>query len=114
LDVHSLNTFNSRDEAATYGRNQLDNFWSSDNYYGFLNTFKYDKEKVTLDKYTIIERTRTRVVYNWLQYFSQDALREEFEETGFDAEEFYSDVAGSPFFSESPDIAIVARKVENT
>jgi len=114
LDVHSLNTFNSRDEVATYERNQLDNFWAPENYYGFLNIFKYDKEKITLDKYTIIEEARTRVVYNWLQYFSQDSLREEFEENGFEAEEFYSDVAGSTFFPESPDIAIVARKTKNT
>jgi SAM-dependent methyltransferase len=114
LDVHSLNTFNGREEVATYERNQLDNFWSSDDYYGFMNTFKYDKEKITLDKYTIIEEIRTRVVYNWLQYFSQDSLREEFEENGFEAQEFYSDVAGSAFLPESPDIAIVAIKAKNT
>ena len=113
MDVHSLNTFNSRDKVATYERNQLDNFWSSNDYYGFLNTFKYDKEKVTLDKYTIIEEARTRIVYNWLQYFSQDSLREEFEGNGFEAEEFYSDVAGSTFLPESPDIAIVAKKAKN-
>lgn len=110
MDVHSLNTFKSRDEVATYERNQLDHFWSPDDYYGFLNIFKYDEEKVTLDKYTIIEKTRTRVVYNWLQYFSRDSLRKEFEANGFTAEEFYSDVAGSPFSPESPDMAIVARK----
>jgi SAM-dependent methyltransferase len=114
LDVHSLNIFNSREEVATYERNQLDSFWSPDNYYGFLNTFKYEKEKVTLDKYTIIEEDRTRVVYNWLQYFSRDSLQKEFEEIGFEAEAFYSDVAGATFFPESPDIAIVARKTQNT
>ena len=114
LDVHSLNTFNNRNEVVTYEYNQLDHFWSPENYYGFLNTFKYEKEKVTLDKYTIIEEKRTRVVYNWLQYFSQDSLREEFEENGFDAAEFYSDVAGSAFSSDSPDMAVVARKAEST
>jgi len=110
LDVHSLNTFNSREEVATYEQNQLDHFWSADEYYGFLNTFKYDTEKVTLDKYTIIEETRTRVVYNWLQYFSQDSLRHEFEKHGFTVQEFYSDVAGQAFDPESADIAIVAKK----
>ena len=110
LDVHSLNIFDSKEEVATYEYNQLDHFWSSNDYYGFLNTFKYDEEKVTLDKYTIIEQARTRVVYNWLQYFSRDSLRREFEEDGFKIEEFYSDVAGSAFSQESPDIAVVARK----
>ena len=114
LDVHSLNAFNNRDEVVTYEYNQLDHFWSPENYYGFLNSFKYDKEKVTLDKYTIIEEKRTRVVYNWLQYFSQDSLREEFEENGFETVEFYSNVAGSVFSSDSPDMAVVARKVGNT
>jgi 2-polyprenyl-3-methyl-5-hydroxy-6-metoxy-1,4-benzoquinol methylase len=114
LDVHTLNTFNSKKEVALYELNQLNGFWSPEDYYGFLNTFKYDEENVTLYKYTIIEKERTRVVYNWLQYFSQDSLREEFEENGFEAEEFYSDVAGSTFSPESPDIAIVARKAKNT
>jgi len=114
LDVHSLNAFNNRDEVVSYEYNQLDHFWSPENYYGFLNSFKYDKEKVTLDKYTIIEEKRTRVIYNWLQYFSQDSLREEFEENRFKVVGFYSDVAGSAFSSDSPDMAVVARKAEST
>ena len=114
LDVHSLNVFNKRDEVVTYEYNQLDHFWAAENYYGFLNTFKYGKEKVTLDKYTIIEEKRTRVVYNWLQYFSQDSLREEFEENGLEATEFYADVAGSAFSPDSTDMAVVARKAEHT
>jgi hypothetical protein len=111
LDVHSLNVFNSREEISTYERNQLDHFWSPEDYYGFLNTFKYDKEKITLDKYTIIEKERTRVIYNWLQYFSQDTLREEFEQNGFEADAIYADVAGAAFSPQSPDMAIVASKI---
>ena len=110
LDVHSLNTFDSRDEVITYEKNQLDGFWSADDYFGFLNIFKYEQEKITLDKYTIIEKDRTRVVYNWLQYFSREALGQEFEAAGFTVEKFYSDVAGTPFSEASPDLAIVTRK----
>jgi len=110
MDVHSLNTFDAREEVALYERNQLDGFWSPRDYYGFVNTFKYEREKVTLDKYTIIEEARTRVVYNWLQYFSRDSLAEEFAGSGFEVEAFYSDVAGSTFSPDSPDLAIVARR----
>jgi 2-polyprenyl-3-methyl-5-hydroxy-6-metoxy-1,4-benzoquinol methylase len=110
LDVHSLNTFLKLEEVATYERNQLDSFWSPDEYYGFLNTFKYDEEKVTLDKYTIIEKTRVRTVYNWLQFYSQESLRQELEDNGFQVEAFYSDVAGKAFSPDSPDMAAVARK----
>ena len=110
LDVYSLNAFDQRDEVSTCEHMQLDGFWSKEDYYGFLNTFKYDQEKVILDKYTIIEKARTRTVYNWLQYFNRDALRKEFEVTGFKIEKFYSDVAGQEYNSKSTEFAVVARK----
>ena len=112
LDVYSLNAFDQKEQVSTYEHRQLDGFWSKEDYYGFLNTFKYEEEKVILDKYTIIEKERTWAVYNWLQYFSPDALRKEFEVNGFKMEEFYSDVAGKPFSSKSTEFAIVARKLD--
>ena len=111
LDVHSLNRFDQTEESATYELNQLNGFWSPDDYYAFVNTFKYENEKVTLDKYTIVEKSRKRIVYNWLQYFSKDLLIHEFEENGFKVEELYSDVAGSPFDSKSKEFAVVVRKL---
>ncbi len=111
LDVYSLKSFSQREESATYELNQLNGFWSPEDYYCFVNTFKYEIEKVVLDKYTIIEESGTRIVYNWLQYFSKDSLQDEFEEHGFTVEEIYSDVAGAPFNPESPEIAIVAKKL---
>ncbi len=110
LDVYSLNSFNQKEESATYELNQLNGFWSPYDYYCFVNTFKYEKEKVILDKYTIIDESRKREVYNWLQCYSKDSLRDEFEENGFNVEEVYSDVAGKPFTSESTEIAIVAKR----
>ena len=111
LDVYSLNSYAKKEESATYEKNQLYGFWSPDDYYGFVNTFKYEKEKVILDKYTIIEESRKRVVYNWLQYFSKESLIKEFEANGFKVEEVYSDIAGKTFDSESLEIAVVAKKL---
>ena len=108
LDVYSLNSFNQKEESASYELNQLNGFWSPEDYYCFVNTFKYEKEKVTLDKYTIIEESRKRVVYNWLQHYSKGALIKEFEENGFKVEELYSDVAGKAITPESKEIAIKA------
>jgi len=109
LDVYSLASFDQRKEAATYKHNQLDGFWSSESYYGFLNTFKYEKQKVLLDKYTIVEKARTRVIYNWLQCFSRDTITAEFEQNGLKVEEVYSDVAGTPFNSDSSEFAVVVK-----
>ncbi len=110
LDVYSLTAFHEREEKAIYEANLLNGFWSPDKYYGFLNTFKYQKEKVVLDKYTIIEAQRLRTIYNWLQYFSPEDLEGEFKESGFAIEGCYSDVAGTPFSPESKEFAVIAGK----
>jgi len=110
LDVYSLNAFEEREEIARYETNILDGFWSPNKYYGFLNTFKYDMEKVILDKYTLIEADRNRTIYNWLQYFSPEALEKEFVDCGLIIEKVYSDVAGSPFDPKNNEFAVVIKK----
>jgi cyclopropane fatty-acyl-phospholipid synthase-like methyltransferase len=111
LDVYSSSAFEQREEVTTYEINQLNGFWSPNKYYGFLNTFKYDKEKTSLDKYTIIELDRARTVYNWLQYFSLEDLEREFRESSFSVKEPYSDVAGTPYDQKSSEFAVIARRV---
>ena len=111
LDVYSLSEFEQKEEVATYEVNQLNGFWSPNKYYGFLNTFKYDEEKVALDKYTIIEFNRTRKVYNWLQYFAPEDLEKEFTAAGFSFRGLYSDVAGTPYDRKSGEFAVIADKV---
>lgn len=111
LDVYSLKAFEQRKEIAVYEANQLNGFWSANKYYGFVNTFKYEKEKVVLDKYTLIEADRVRTIYNWLQYFSLEELKQEFAACGLMVEWVYSDVAGSPYDSGTEEFAIVAKKM---
>lgn len=110
LDVYSLSAFEEREEAATCEVNLLNGFWSPNKYYGFLNTFKYAEEKVVLDKYTIIERERTRTVYNWFQYFAPEDLESEFVEAGFFVKSVYADVAGNPYNAEAGEFAVIAGK----
>ncbi|MFC1532034.1 methyltransferase domain-containing protein [Thermodesulfobacteriota bacterium] len=110
LDVYSLSAFDQREEAATYEVNLLNGFWSPNKYYGFLNTFKYVEEKVTLDKYTIVEAERTRCVYNWLQYFAPEELKKAFMEVGFTVDNLYSDVAGNPYDQSTSEFALVATR----
>jgi SAM-dependent methyltransferase len=111
LDVYSLSAFEQKEEVATYEVNLLNGFWSANKYYGFLNTFKYDEEKVSVDKYTIIELDRTRQVYNWLQYFGPENLEREFIESGLSIKGLYSDVAGTSYERKSSEFAVIANRV---
>ena len=110
LDVYSLKAFGNRLLAVSYNKNLLNGFWSHEMYYGFHNTFKYDDVGVVLDKYTIIEPKRTRIIYNWLQYFSPESLQREFEEAGFTRHEYYGNVEGVPVAESASEFAIVGRR----
>lgn len=113
LDVISLKHFESAEEKMTCDYSPGDGFWSLDPYYAFVNSFKYDDEKLLLDKHTIIERSRTRTIYNWLQCFSQESLRAEFEDCGLEITEYYADVTGNPFDPDSTQFAVVGRKASS-
>ena len=110
LDVYSMALFDAREESASYAPNLLDGFWSAAPYYGFLNVFKYADARVCLDKYTIVEESRTREVYNWLQHFTPESLTAEFREAGFEIEQVLGDVAGADYDAKAPEFAVVARR----
>ena len=110
LDVCSLDLFESKEERAVCERNLLDGFFSADDYFGFLNTFKYDSVHASLDKYTIVERGGIRLFYNWLQHYGVDELTAELAANGFVVSEVYSNVAGDAYETDSPVIAIVAQR----
>jgi SAM-dependent methyltransferase len=109
FDVCSTSGFEAREEIATYGPNLMDGFWSPRPYFGFLNTFKYENEKITLDKYEIVERERSATYYNWLQHFEPTTLAVELERAGLEIHEILGDVAGSRFDPTATEFAIIAR-----
>lgn len=108
LDVHSAKAFERCTERVMYAPNLLDHFWSPREYFGFLNTFKYDDAKVSLDKYTIIEEGCIRTIYNWLQYFEPASLAAEFAENGWDIENCLANVAGDEFDPDGDEFAVIA------
>ena len=110
LDVYSLPAFDRRTARSSFEAIPANGFWSPEKHFVFQNTFKYADEKVVLDKYTIVESARTRTVYNWLQYFSQEVLRVEFLDAGLPIGEIYADVAGTPYDPAADEFAVIADK----
>jgi cyclopropane fatty-acyl-phospholipid synthase-like methyltransferase len=109
LDVYSMTAFAERQDGLVVEKNQLNGFWSVNPYYGFVASFKYDDEKVGLDKYTIVEQGRQRQVYNWLQYFTPESLEREAEAAGLQVTELLGDVAGNPYDAGATEFAAVLK-----
>lgn len=88
FDVFSTKAFEAVVERVSFERNLMNGFWSATDYFAFQNTFRYERDAVSLDHFTIIEKDRTWDVYNWLKYFSYDEIRLELERAGFGKIEF--------------------------
>ena len=109
FDVYSDAYFETWDEMAVYGERMMDDFWSAQPYFGFQNTFKYEAEKVVLERYLIVERDRQTEYFNWFQHYSVASLSTEVESAGLFVEDVYGDVAGEPFDASLPEFAMVVR-----
>jgi SAM-dependent methyltransferase len=109
LDVYSLRAFESKQEESVYGKDLMDGFWSPDPYFCFMTSFRYDDDKVSLDKYTIVERERVREVYNWFQYYSPESLKHEVSIAGLEVEALIGDVAGHSYDAAGMEFAVVLK-----
>lgn len=109
FDGYSVNAYEKVKESAIYEHALMDGFWSEEDYFGFLNIYKYPAEMVTLDQYTIVEAQRTWQVYNWLQYYDLNTLSETLRACGFEIAEKYRDVCGTAYAENADEFAVVAK-----
>lgn len=110
FDVYGLRSLQERTETVMYAPQLMDGFWAPNPYHGFLHTFVYKSERVTLDKYEIIESTRTRTIYNWLQYYDVPSLSRELASSGLRVEEACGDLTGTELTPDPTEFCAVATR----
>ena len=110
LDVLSTKYFDSAEEKCVFEYSAGDGFWSRAPYYLFSHTFKYEAEKLYLDKHVIYEKARVREIYNWLQCYSVESLQELFAQHGFEIKEQFKNLAGEDYDANSIEFSVVAGK----
>ena len=108
LDVASMECFHEATEKTEYEFSSAGGFWSSGPHHVFTCRFKYERERLVCDKYTVVETDREIETYIWNQCYSVESLKEVFKENGLKIVECFSDVAGSPLKDDSRVIAVVA------
>lgn len=109
FDVYSLALFATWEEDVAYGPALMDGFWSPRPYHGFLHTFRYDAERVALEKYVIVEADRWSEHYHWFQHFDPTSLERELAANGLRGERVLGDVTGADYDAEAPEFAVIAR-----
>lgn len=110
LDVVSRAYFATTVEGQSIELHPDGGFWAPGPHYVFRRSFRYEDEGVFLDKHVIVEKSRTREIYNWIQCHELDALRAEFAESGFTVAETYGNVAGMPYEDGATEYAVGVRR----
>ncbi|WP_344250184.1 SAM-dependent methyltransferase, partial [Isoptericola hypogeus] len=109
FDVDHSPVFDAVVERATYAPDLMDGFWSAEPYFGFLNTHRYEDERVSLDRYEIVEAGRTRIFCTWVRYFTPAELTTELAAAGLADVEILGDLTGAPFDPAAPLFAVAAK-----
>ncbi len=109
LDVLSERHYERIEERHGYEAHPGEGFWTPEPHHVFSSTFKYEDEKLILDKYTVIERERTREVLCWLTTFTPERLCAELDQAGLEVAQVLGKVTGEAYDEESVEFAVIAR-----
>ena len=107
FDVLSVKHFDNVQEKQSCSYVKVGGFWSPNEHFVFENIYKYDDEKVVLEKNTVVEENNVLTIYNYLKCFEVDEILQELSEHGFQTAEYFSDVSGTEYKKDSKEIALV-------
>lgn len=106
LDVYTATRFANQSESLSLEKNAMNGFWSERDYWCIQSSFKYEYEKVTLDKYVLSQEDKEWTVLNWLQHFTVEELSQELAVHGLEVKRTYSDLRGTPL-TDGDEMALV-------
>ncbi len=110
LDVYTATRFAEQNESLSLERNSMNGFWSHEDYWCIQSSFKFEEEKVTLDKYVISQEDKEWTVFNWLQHFTIEELSQELEAHGLEIKRAYSDLRGTPLVDGDEMAVVIGHK----
>lgn len=109
FDVYSPGQFAMLGEPLEFGRGLMGGFWAEGDYFGFRKSFRYEADKVSLDRYLIETPARRFEVYNWMQYFDPAGITAELAASGFGVDACLDIGTGAPWVASATPFAVVAR-----
>ena len=109
LDVFSKVKYDAFEETAKWAFHPDGGFWSNAPYLSLERGAKYP-DYITLEQSIILSEKSADNYYIWNTCFTAENLKKEAERAGFKVCEVFSDVAGAPYNTNSPTIAILLEK----
>jgi len=110
FDVFSQPLFGQRSEEFRCERRLMNGFWAPDDYFGFRATHLYPELHLALDRYLIVAPSRTKDIYNWMQYFMPDEIETELAVAGFEVVEIFDLDSGKRWLERAAPFGVLARR----
>lgn len=109
FDVFSTGMFDELREETAVEAGLMGGFWAAGDYVGFKTTKLYRNESIGLDRYMIVAPNRSFQVYNWMQYYTPEAITAEVQAAGYASVEIVDFATGAPWQGGATAFAVIAR-----
>ena len=110
FDVYSPGQLDAMSEGSAFGHRFMDGFWSAEDYFGFRQSWLYRAERISLERFLVVEPARSFEVFNWMQYYTPEAIAAELAEAGFVADAFVEVGSGEPWHGGATPFFVVSRR----
>lgn len=108
VEVFTENHYKNRKESSDWKYITYGGFWSDKPYLELNAFYRYDELKLFLVQAAQI-CNEVKVWNSWIQTFTPETLRFEFEQAGFKEFEFYSSCAGTPYNEDAAILCMIAK-----
>jgi hypothetical protein len=88
----------------------MNGFWAEGDYFGFKVTHRYEELYLALDRYLIVEPSRTRDIYNWMPYFIPDEIAAELAAVGLELAEIFDLSTGGHGIAKAAPFGVLAQR----
>ena len=111
IDVAGMGLLTGKEECTLIDDQLMNGFWAKGDYVGIQRTFVYPDERLSLDRYLIVEPNETWQIFNWYQHYTPESLQAELRRAGFADVKMVGDLTGKPLEIDGDFIGVIAGPV---
>lgn len=108
LDLYGPGAFDAVGEHIEIEPRLMGGFFAPGDYVGIQRTDVYEDERVTLDRFFIVEPADCWQIFNWAQYYSPETAVAELAEAGFMVAALTGGLDGTPLADDSHTLGVIA------
>ena len=108
IDVAGMGLLTGKQECTLIDDQLMNGFWAKGDYVGIQRKFVYPDERLSLDRYLIVEPNETWQIFNWYQHYTPESLQAELRHAGFADVKMVGDLTGKPLEIDGDFIGVIA------